>query len=516
MNFDWFLTQAALPEIALAASILLILLVGAFVKDRMAPKVVWRLTLLSFIGTFTLVLQSAELSQIFAFPRIAEPGNLSAHALFINDGFAVFSKALMLVFAALCLFFAKDYMLKKKIVSFEYYILMMLATLGGMILISAHDMLTFYLGLELMSFSLYVMAAYHRRSLKSSESGLKYFLLGSLASGFMLYGMSLFYGLTGNTSFETIQLALMNEQLMTDQRMMVSLALVMMLVGMLFKVSAAPFHVWTPDVYEGAPTPVTGFMAVVPKVASFAALIRLLAEPLAPMLTDWQPILMIVAVLTMGIGSIVAGRQTSLKRLLAYSAISHSGFMLVPLLTGTTDGFAAVMIYLTIYGFTVIGIFATILSFRNRKVFVETIDDMRGLAKQAPGLAFTLMLLLFSLAGIPPLAGIFAKFFAFKAAVDAGFIEVVIIAVIFSVVACYYSLKLIKAMYFEEGGKTLSPDFPCSLRYTAVIMGVMIIAISIFADVLIGFTENASNELYRGYNENVASVSFETTTQDAS
>lgn len=499
MTFDWVLMQIALPEMALAAAILLLLIVGAFVKEKNAPKVVWRLSLLSLVGTLTLVIQGAEMGQMFAFPRLVDPGNLSTHALFINDGFAIFSKGMMLVLSILCMFLMKDYLIKKKIMSFEYYILTLLVTLGGMVFVSAHDLLTFYLGLELMSFSLYVMAAYHRRSLKSSEAGLKYFILGSLASGFMLYGMSLFYGLTGSTSFESLQIALTNQQLLTDQYMMISLALVMMLVGMLFKISAVPFHVWTPDVYEGAPTPATAFMAVVPKVAAFTGLIRLLAEPLAPLLADWQPILVIVAVLTMAIGSVLAGKQNNIKRLLAYSAISHSGFVLVPLLTGTVQGFSAVLIYLVIYTLTVVGVFAIVLSFRNREMFIENIDDMRGLSKQAPGLTFALMILLFSLAGIPPLAGIFAKFFAFKAAIDAGFIWLAVVAVIFSVIACYYNLRIIKTVYFEEGGRTISPDIPRRLHYTAGLMTAAVIVISIFADVLIQASEKAAHKLYRGY-----------------
>ena len=496
MNFDWSLMQAALPEIILAASILVILLAGAFAPERRATYYVRRLAQASLLVTFFLILEGTQLPQMFAFPRLMEVGNVPMHAMFINDGFAIFSKAVLVAMTFLCIFLARDYLSRLKIMSFEYYVMMLLVLLGGMILVSAHDLLVFYIGLELMSFSLYILTAYHRRSLRASEAGLKYFLLGSLASGFILYGMSLFYGLTGSTSFEAIQLAMVDGQLISEQRMMMSMAMVMMLVGMLFKMSSVPFHVWTPDVYEGAPTPVTAFMSIVPKIATIAAFVRVLAEPMAYLKADWQPILIIVAVLTMAMGSIVAIMQTNIKRLLAYSAIGNAGFVMVPMLTGTSEGYAAVLTYLVIYGITLVGIFAVILSFRNREMFLEDVSHLRGIAKQSPKLSFVFMLLLFSLSGVPPFAGFFGKLFAFKAAMNAGFVWLAVVAVVFSVVSAYYSLKIIKAMYFEEGGRTISPDQPKGLGYLAGFALVVVLALSMFADTLVNATGQASRGLY--------------------
>jgi len=307
----------------------------------------------------------------------------------------------------------------------------------------------------LMSFPLYILCAYQRDNSLSAEAGLKYFVLGALSSGVLLYGMALLYGLSGGTGFEHIATALtaLNDG---HSHPVVALALVMVLVSVAFKLSAVPFHLWTPDVYSGAPTPVTGFLATVPKVAAFGLLANLLIDPLAPLVESWQPVLWVLAFLSMALGSLLALRQTQLKRLLAYSSIAHVGFILTAVLAGGPQGIAAMVFYLMIYSIMTLGIFAGLLAVQRQEQELEQVADLAGLGQQQPLLAAMLGLCLFSLAGVPPLAGFFAKFFAFQAAIEAGYLVLAVSGVLFSVIAAYYSLMLLKQLYFAPAGAPLT------------------------------------------------------------
>jgi NADH-quinone oxidoreductase subunit N len=454
---DYLLSIApALPELTLALSVLTLLIVGAVMKPETAGVVIPVFTRYILLAALIVLMFVATSSYTgTAFMR----GN--GVPMFELNAFSVFVKASLLVFAAISLVGATPYLARHKLLSFEYSILHVLAILGMMIMLSARDMIVLYVGMEMMSFPLYILAAYARDKQKSSEAGLKYFVLGSLASCLMVYGMSLFYGLAGDTSY--IALAGVVDQFsgLEKPSLMLSLALVFTLSGFIFKISAVPFHMWTPDVYEGAPSTVTAFMAVLPKIAAIALLMSLLNGPLVGAFEQWQVMFMGLAVLTMVVGSLAATAQNNLKRMLAYSSIANVGFMLVGLATGITFGMAAVLAYLIIYAVMTFGIFAIINGLHKRGgKNVETFDDLSGLGFTHPKLAICLMVLVFSLAGVPPLAGFFAKFFVFTAAVQAGLIPLAVIGVLSSVIAAYYCLRVVKTMYFDEPkAEIIAPTF---------------------------------------------------------
>jgi NADH-quinone oxidoreductase subunit N len=344
-----------------------------------------------------------------------------------------------------------DYFRRARILKFEYPVLMLLASVGMGVLVSAGDLIALYLGLELMSLSLYVIAAFNRDSARSTEAGLKYFVLGALSSGMLLYGASLIYGYTGTVSFAGIA------QGAAQGGLGVTFGLVFLLVGLCFKVSAVPFHMWTPDVYEGAPTPVTAFFASAPKVAAIAIFMRVTTTAFPTILLQWQQILVFVAIASMALGSFAAIGQRNFKRLMAYSSIGHMGFALVGLAAGTQEGVQGVLIYIAIYVAMTLGTFAVILSMQRSGRMVEDISDLAGLSRTRPGMAFLLAMLLFSLAGIPPLAGFFAKFYVFLAAINSGLYVLAVIGVLTSVVGAYYYLAIVKIMYFDEPQESFEP-----------------------------------------------------------
>lgn len=446
----------ALPELALALSILVLLLVGASMRSEVAGVVVPVFTRYTLLGTFLILMLVANKYLVGpAFPRGVDG------VLFELNAFGVFVKGILLIFAAISLVGSTAYLGRHKLLSFEYSILHMLSILGMMIMLSARDMIVLYVGMEMMSFPLYILAAYAKNNAKSSEAGLKYFVLGSLASCLMLYGMSLFYGLAGDTTYVALAQVVDQFSGLEQPSIMLSLALVFMLTGFIFKISAVPFHMWTPDVYEGAPSTVTAFMAVLPKIAAIALIMALLNGPLVGAFEQWQMMFMGLAALTMVVGSLMATVQDNLKRMLAYSSIANVGFMLVGVTTGITFGMASVLAYLVIYAVMTFGIFAIINGLYKRGgKNVSKFNDLAGLGYTHPKLAICLMILVFSLAGMPPLAGFFAKFYVFTAAVQAGLIPLAVIGVLSSVVAAYYCLRIVKTMYFEEANvELISPTF---------------------------------------------------------
>ncbi|MFN3260184.1 MAG: NADH-quinone oxidoreductase subunit NuoN [Pikeienuella sp.] len=397
----------------------------------------------------------AGLAAMIAF----DPGSGRAFdGAFVSDAFSRFAKVLMLLSAAAILILAQDYLAKRRLMKFEFPVLIGLAVLGMMVMVSAGDLISLYMGLELQSLALYVVAAFRRDSLKSTEAGLKYFVLGALSSGLLLYGASLVYGYTGSTNFERIAAVVAAEE--------VSLGLLFgiafLAAGLAFKISAAPFHMWTPDVYEGAPTPVTAFFASAPKVAAGALFARVMYDAFGEAVSDWRQIVVFIAIASMFWGSIAAIGQKDIKRLMAYSSIGHMGFALVGLAAGTVQGAEALMTYLAIYVVMNLGMFAFILSMERGGRPVTQVADLSGLGKTHPGQAMALAALLFSLAGIPPLAGFFAKYFVFVAAVEAGLAPLAVAGAVASVIGAFYYLRIIKMMYFDEteeglDGRLLTP-----------------------------------------------------------
>lgn len=372
---------------------------------------------------------------------------------FIADGFGRFLKVVVLLAAALALSMSQDYLRGAKIDIAEFPVLVLLATTGMMLMLSANDLISLYLALELQSLSLYVIAAIRRDSLRSSEAGLKYFVLGALASGFLLYGSSLIYGFTGSTSFDAIALSAQAE----GASLGLIFGLVFVLTGLAFKVSAVPFHMWQPDVYEGAPTPATALFSAAAKAAAIGLLVRVLMSAVPALAAEWQQIVIAVSIASMALGAFAAIGQRNIKRLMAYSSIGHVGYMFVGLSASSQQGTQAVLVYLAIYVAMTLGTFACILSMRRSGGMVESIDELAGLSKNQPMMAFLLAMLMFSMAGIPPLAGFFAKFYVFAAAVNAGLAWLAVVGVVASVVGAYYYLRIVKVMYFDEPADAFEP-----------------------------------------------------------
>jgi NADH-quinone oxidoreductase subunit N len=422
----------ALPELVIAVGVLALVLYGAIRgRDDDGPMSEIAVGVLGLAGLVILLGNKAD-SVVF-------------NGSYINDGFARFMKVLVLIGSMFTLILAQDYMRRARIDKFEFPILVLLSTLGMCMLVSANDLIALYLGLELMSLALYVVAAFHRDNLRASEAGLKYFVLGSLSSGMLLYGSSLLYGFTGTVSFAGVAGAIHGHPTIG-----VVFALVFIMAGLAFKMSTVPFHMWTPDVYEGAPTPVTAFFATAPKVAAVAITLRLIMTAFPGITTQWQQIVVFISILSMALGAFAAIGQTNIKRLMAYSSIGHMGFALVGLAAGTQAGVQGVAIYMAIYVVMTLGTFAAILSMRVNGKPVENIADLSGLARTNAPMAFFLGAMMFSLAGIPPLAGFFAKWYVFLAAVQAKLFALAVIGMLASTVAAFYYLRVVKIMYLDE------------------------------------------------------------------
>jgi NADH-quinone oxidoreductase subunit N len=425
--------QISTPELILAVGALALLMFGVFSGDRSAPTVTGLAVAILIAAGLWLVLVPAE-------------GEAWGGA-FILDSFSRYMKVIALVGSITAMVMTVGNARSEQLDRFEFPVLLVLATLGMMLLISANDLLALYLGLELMSLALYVVAAINRDSLRSTEAGLKYFVLGALSSGMLLYGMSLIYGFTGNTGFDEIAAVLTSE----TRSLGVVFGLVFILAGLAFKISAVPFHMWTPDVYEGAPTPVTAFFASGPKVAAMAVLVRVVSEAFMPVFADWQQIVVFISIASMLLGSFAAIGQKNIKRLMAYSSIGHMGYALVGLAAGSETGVSGVALYMLVYMVMTLGTFACIMAMRRKEGgSVESIDDLAGLAATKPFMAVVMTALMFSLAGIPPLAGFFAKYFVFVAAIEAKLYALAIIGVLSSVVGAYYYIRVIKVMWFDE------------------------------------------------------------------
>jgi NADH-quinone oxidoreductase subunit N len=471
----------ALPEIVLALGAMLLLMVGVFRREPATKGIEGGAVLL-------LLLTAAIVVWLPAGKLVTFDGS------FVVDSFARFLKLLALAGSAAAIVMSSNYLAVEKRGTFEYSILILLSTAGMMMLISAADLIALYLGLELMSLALYVVAAIDRDSVRSTEAGLKYFVLGALSSGMLLYGASLVYGFTGTVSFAGIAKAAAQGGTSTANLGLV-FGLVFLFAGFCFKVSAVPFHMWTPDVYEGAPTPITAFFAAAPKVAGIAMFVRTTIVAFPGMLTQWQQIVVFVAIASMALGSFAAIGQRNIKRLMAYSSIGHMGFALVGLAAGTAEGVQGVLVYMAIYVTMTLGAFACILSMRRDGQMVENIADLAGLARTKPAMAFFFAMLLFSLAGIPPLAGFFAKFYVFLAAIKAGLFTLAVIGVVTSVVGAYYYLAIVKTMYFDEPAKAFEP-MPHELKAVLAVTGLFNLLFFAYPGPLIEAADAAAKSLF--------------------
>jgi len=467
-----------MPEIVLAVLAMALLMFGVFRKGETSDQV-----------TIGAILSLALVAALVIFG--GEGKQTALNGAFVVDTFGRVMKALTLFGSAVAVILSAHFMKRVGQARFEYPILIMLASTGMMMMISANDLIALYMGLELQSLALYVVAAINRDSARSSEAGLKYFVLGALSSGMLLYGASLVYGFTGATGFPQIAAALAA----SGGSLGLVFGLVFIIAGLAFKVSAVPFHMWTPDVYEGAPTPVTAFFASAPKMAAMALFIRAMVTPFASVAADWQQILVFVSIASMVLGAFAAIGQTNIKRLLAYSSIGHMGYALVGLASGSQEGVQGVVVYMLIYLIMTLGVFACVLAMRRQGTHVEEISDLAGLARSNKGLAFVFAMLMFSLAGIPPLAGFFGKYFVFLAAIKAGLVTLAILGVIASVVGAYYYLRIVKIIYFDEPAGAFDP-MDGEVKLVAYASGAFTVLFALFAQPLVALAAAAAQSLY--------------------
>jgi NADH-quinone oxidoreductase subunit N len=469
---------AVFPEIVLACLAMALLMAGVFRKGDTSDQVsIGAIVALAIVGVLVM--------------WTGEDKGVAFNGAFVVDTFGRVMKLLTLFGSAVAIVLSVHFMKREKMVHFEYPILILLATVGMMMMISANSLIALYMGLELQSLALYVVAAINRDSARSSEAGLKYFVLGALSSGMLLYGASLVYGFTGSVGFPEIAAAIGK----TGSSLGLVFGLVFIIAGLAFKVSAVPFHMWTPDVYEGAPTPVTAFFASAPKLAAMALFVRVMVSPFAGAAHDWQQILVFVSIASMALGAFAAIGQSNIKRLLAYSSIGHMGFALVGLASGSDAGVRGVVIYMMIYLIMTLGVFACVLAMRRKGRHIEEIADLSGLARHNKGLAFVLAMLMFSLAGIPPLAGFFAKYFVFLAAMQAGLYTLAILGVIASVVGAYYYLRIVKIMYFDEPAEAFDA-MDGEVKLVAYASGAFVLLFVVFANPLLNLAEAAAQSLH--------------------
>jgi len=474
-NYD---AVASLPEIVLACLAMALLMYGVFKKGDATDNV-----------TLGAVVSLAFVTSLVIF--IGDGKVMAFGGAFVVDTFARVMKVMALFGSAVAIVLSSHFMKRVKMARFEYPILVMLASVGMMMMISANDLISLYVGLELQSLSLYVVAAIDRDSARSSEAGLKYFVLGALSSGMLLYGSSLVYGFTGTTTFPEIAAALTA----SGSSLGLVFGLVFIIAGLAFKVSAVPFHMWTPDVYEGAPTPVTAFFAAAPKIAAMALFVRVMISPFAAVVQDWQQILVFVSIASMVLGAFAAIGQNNIKRLLAYSSIGHMGFALVGLASGSQEGAQGVIVYMMIYLISTLGVFACVLAMRRKGQHLEQVSDLAGLAHNNKALAFVFAMLMFSLAGIPPLAGFFGKYFVFLAAVKSGLYALAIIGVVASVVGAYYYLRIVKIIYFDEPAEKFDA-LDGEVKWVAYASGAFALLFVGFANYLVNLAEAAAKSLY--------------------
>ncbi len=485
----------AIPELFLVLVAMALLMLGVFQKVGAKGKEVETEAKISRMIT-NLGIITILLTLILLWP-VAGGRMIVFNNLFVTDQFATFFKALVLIASGLTLVISQGYLERHGIARYEFCVLILFASVGMMMMISANDLISLYLGLELQSLSLYVLAAFQREDTRSTEAGLKYFVLGALASGMLLYGSSLVYGFTGTTNFTQIAqfFSATNGEV---PGVGLIIGLVFILAGLSFKVSAVPFHMWTPDVYEGSPTPVTAFFAVGPKIAAIALFLRVMIGPFGDLLAQWQQIIVFISLASMVLAAFAAINQSNIKRLMAYSSIGHVGYALIGLAAGDEIGVRGVLIYMAIYLVMSIGTFACILCMRQSHRMVENIDDLAGLSKTHPLLAAAFAIFMFSMAGIPPLAGFFGKLYIFLAAIEAKLYLLAIIGVLSSVVAAFYYLRIIKVMYFDDVTEPLDQSISTEIRWVLFGTSVVVLLFFAFPGPLLAGAQTAAKALFAG------------------
>jgi len=453
-----------LPEIFLSLAIMFLLILGVFVKKSF--NLVTLLTILSLVFTTVLVLnQPNETIKIF-------------NESYVVDELSIFMKVITLLFSFFVLLLSRSYIKNIAIDKIEYPVIILASILGMLLMISSFDLIVFYLGLELQSLSLYILASFRRDDERSTEAGLKYFVLSALASGLLLYGCSLIYGFTGSTNFQIIS------QNLNESNTGAVFGTVFIIVGLAFKISAVPFHMWTPDVYEGSPTSVTCFFALIPKIAALTVIIRFMYVPFINIIDQWQAIIIFLSIGSMILGAVAAIGQNNLKRLMAYSSIGHMGYALAGLATGVNDGILSSITYLTIYLVMNLGAFGCIFMMKRENVFYENINDLSGLSKNHPILAFSFLIILFSLAGIPPLAGFFAKFYIFMTVIESKMYALAIIGLLTTVISAFYYLRIIKIIYFDKPKEAFDINYDWGLKSSLILSSILILTYFIYPSVL--------------------------------
>ena len=456
-----------LPEIFISLSIMFLLVLGLFKKD--SAKLIFNISLIILLITAIITL-----NETFSVNRLTLFNNSV-----VIDYMASLMKIITLLGAFLVLIISSSYLKVFKIFKIEYPILILSSVLGMMVMISSNDLMVFYMGLELQSLALYVLATFNRDQLKSSEAGLKYFVLSALSSGLLLYGCSLIYGFSGSTNFDIIASELNSNQYV------LSFGIVFILVGLAFKISAVPFHMWAPDVYEGSPTSVTLFFTMVPKIAALTVFIRFLYVPFLNLIDQWQIIIIFLSIASMLFGAVAAIGQTNIKRLIAYSSIGHIGYTLAGLATGSNQGIQSSIIYISIYVIMNLAFFSCLLMLKRNDQYYEDIDDLSGLSKNHPLLGLSMLVILFSLAGIPPLAGFFAKFYIFTAVLEQSMYFLAIVGLLSTVIAAFYYLKIIKIIYFDKEKEKYDSDHSLWLKFSLTVSTILILFYFIFPSQLI-------------------------------
>ena len=454
------------PEIFISLTIMFLLILGVFKKK--SSNIIHYLSIVCLLITGVLILSNPSETTITLFS-----------GSFIIDKLSSFMKILTILGGASILLMSKKFLKISKIFLIEYPILILSSILGMLVMISSNDLIVFYIGLELQSLALYVLASFNRDQLKSSESGLKYFVLSALSSGLLLYGCSLIYGFSGSTNFDIIS------NTVNSNHYGLTFGIVFILVGLSFKISAVPFHMWAPDVYEGSPTPVTLFFSVVPKIAALTVFIRFLYVPFVNMIDQWQPIIIFLSIASMIFGAVAAIGQKNLKRLIAYSSIGHIGYALAGLCVGTNEGLQSSIVYFSIYIVMNIGFFSCLLMMKKNDLYFETIEDLSGLSKNHPVLSLCFLIILFSLAGIPPLAGFFAKFYVFKSVIEQSMYFLAIVGLLSTVIAAFYYLRIIKVIYFDEQKENYDTDHSIWLKISLTLSTLLILLYFIFPSKLL-------------------------------
>jgi NADH-quinone oxidoreductase subunit N len=469
-QFDTAALMIALPEIFLLSAIVVVLLLDLFLTKPFKQV------------TYYLMQLSLLITGVLSFNLIGQPETIIFGHSFVLDDLASVFKVFMMAAAMVTMVYSRHYLLQHALLKGEYFVLVMLSILGMMVMVSGYSLLTLYLGLEILSLSLYTLIAIARNRAGAIEAALKYFVLGAIASGLLLYGMSMVYGISGSLNIAEIATFANNAELASREVLVLNFGLVFLVIGIAFKLGAVPFHMWVPDVYQGSPTSVTLFISTVPKIAAVAMLVRLLVDGLGAMQPYWSDLFMVLAILSIAIGSIVALMQTNIKRLLAYSTISHVGFVLLGFSTGVISGYGAAVFYILAYVLMSLAAFGVIILFNKKGFEADLISDYKGLSKHSPWFALMMLIIMLSMAGMPPFIGFYAKLLILQQVISSGMITVAIIAVVFAVISAYYYLQIIKSMYFEDSDQEITVNAPMDMKLVLSINAVLILVVGLFPD----------------------------------